>query len=108
LDALNTLDALQALRALKARLSLDALHTLIPFVALRAGDQMFKGNGRVSQLSVVALDLAKADNRAVKGRQDIVELNVELVAGLRNGGLLRRVICETVIPFVRRRRLRHE
>jgi hypothetical protein len=87
LDPLLALDALHALGALRSVLAGIAF---VAFVALGSGDALrpdSQFHGRLADLAVVALDLAKPADGCVQRLADLVELQVNLVAGLRRVGL---------------------
>jgi hypothetical protein len=104
LDALLALDALYALRALSSGRTGG---TCVALGAGRPDGADSQLDGRLPHLAVVALDLPEAAHGGVQGRQNVVELNVELVAGVGSVRLLDRMVRKVVIPFVRIRRLRH-
>jgi predicted membrane metal-binding protein len=87
LDALLALDPVDALGALRAGLAGVTFIALVAFCAwdaLRPDSQFY---GRLTDLAVVALDLSKPADGRVQRLADLVELQVNLVAGLRRVGL---------------------
>jgi hypothetical protein len=83
LDPLLALDALHALGALRSVLAWVSFVSLVAFGAwdaLRPDSQFY---GRLTDLAVVALDLSKPADGRVQRLADLVELQVNLVAGLR-------------------------
>jgi hypothetical protein len=83
LDPLLALDALHALGALQSVL---ARVPFVPLVAFGARDALrpdSQFHGRLTDLAVVALDFAEPADSRVQRLADLVELQVNLVAGLR-------------------------
>jgi hypothetical protein len=83
LDPLLALDALHALGALCAVLAGIAFVALVAFGAWDALRPDSQFHGRLTDLAVVALDFAEPANSRVQRLADLVELQVNLVAGLR-------------------------